>query len=96
LPKHLDRTVLQTEVVQIFNVYEKRLLKMYESWNLDMEIKNKKSILATLDDIIENSKDRIDGRTGEFYVKGGFRLGRNERAEPGMGKQDIPNEPEPA
>ena len=67
---------------------------VYELWNLDMEIKNKKSILSTLDEIIENSKYKVDGtseeRTREFYVKEGFRLGRNERTEPRIGKQDNP------
>ncbi len=57
-----------------------------------MEIKNKKSILETLDEFIVNSKDRIDGmseeQVRESYIKEGFRLVRNEMTEPGTGKQD--------
>lgn len=55
-------------------------------------IKNKKSILATLDEIIGNLKCRVDGmseeRTREFYIKEGLRVVRNERADPKISKQD--------
>ena len=57
-----------------------------EIWKHDMEIKNKKSILATLNEIISDLKDERDGRieerTREFYIKEGFRLVTNEWNEP--------------
>jgi regulator of replication initiation timing len=66
---------------------------VYEIYCLDMEIKKKKSILATLDDIIESLKDKLDGipevkSIGSY--KEGFHLVRNERTiaytEPGADK----------
>ena len=81
LAKHHQLDRLQWNVEYLVNDIRK----------LDMEIKNKKSILATLDEIIGNLKCRADGkseeRTREFSLKEGFRLGRNERTEPGMGMQ---------
>ncbi len=61
-----------------------------------MEIENKKSILATFDEIIGNLRYNIDGmseeRTREFYINEGFRVVTNEWTEPGIGKQDNLND----
>ncbi len=48
---------------------------VYDTWNHDIERRNKKSILARLDKIFGNLKDRLDGmfedRTRESYTKEG-------------------------
>ena len=78
LPKYNQLEKLQWKVKYLVS----------EIWKLDMEVKNKKSILTILDEIIGNLKYKSEERTREFYIKEGFRLVRSEL---GIGKQDNLN-----